>query len=400
MNWVKLARSIYQKTKRSLEWPVFIIFDYLALAWIKPRRSTNPKTAIVHLELLGDFFIWLPYGQAMTRKMAANSESEIVIIVERQLAELAKATFSEHAVFPVSRREFLRSPLVRWRTLRALRKLGVHACFHPGAPRDALLQDAIVHALGVPALGFDSVLQDRPCADIAISQRFYRHLLPDQPNVHQQVRYRYFLDAIEVPLVLSAVLPAQRHPMREKGYIIVAPGGSRAFRQWPAENFAELAKRLLLRYPDWHCVIVGSNNDYALANRVRGLIGGSSENLCGQTGILELCAWIEHAQLVICNDSAPGHIAAAYGVQSLVITGGGHWQRCYPYDEDEAPIRSRPLVVSNPMHCFGCNWLCLYSLQYSRPFPCISAVTVESAWQQLRRNLPWLATEEPRHDAL
>lgn len=400
MSWQKLARTIYLKTKRSLEWPVFFIFDYLALVWIKPRYSTNPKTAIVHLELLGDFFIWLPYGQAMARKMSGNSQSEIVIIVERQLAELARVSFSGHAVLSVSRHEFMRSPLARWRTLRAFRKLGVHACFHPSTPRDALLQDAIVHALGVPALGFDSVFQDRPWVDTAISRRFYGQLLPDRQGVHQQVRYRHFLDVIGVPSVSPAMLPANRHPMSEKAYLIVAPGGSRAFRQWPAENFAELARRLLQRYPDWHCLVVGGNSDFALAEKVRALIGGSTENLCGQTGIPELCAWIEHAQFVICNDSAPGHIAAAYGTPSLVITGGGHWQRCYPYDEGEAPIRNRPLIASNSMPCFGCNWVCKHSLRDSHPFPCISAVTVEAAWQQLRHRLPCLAIAEPRHDAL
>ena len=188
---------------------------------------------------------------------------------------------------------------------------------------------------------------------------------------------------------------------------LAEPDGLKPLPMLTTADALSLAERARERNPQILAILYEAGyveeldpNDYALADRVRGLIGGSTENLCGQTRILELCAWIEHAQLVICNDSAPGHIAAAYGTPSLVITGGGHWQRCYPYDEGEAPIRSRPLAVSNPMPCFGCNWLCLYSLRDRLPFPCISAVTVEAAWQQLQRHLPWLATEEPMLDVL
>lgn len=388
MTWRQTTRHLYQQAKRSLEWPLFFVFDSLALALTKTPRSKNRKIAIVHIELLGDFFIWLPYGQAMARKIVSDSDGDAVIVVEAQLAELARACFPGYRVLPVSRREFMRSPVTRWQTLRALRKLGVNRCFHPSAPRDALLQDAIVRALGAPTLGFDSVFADRPWADRAVSQRYYERLLPDCPDVHQQVRYRRFLDIMDAPSAHPVTLPAYPHPMNENPYLVVAPGGSRTFRQWPAERFAELARRLLHSHPDWRCVVIGGNNEHALTEKVRELIGGSTMNLCGQTGIKELCAWIAHAKLVIGNDSAPGHIAAAYGSPSLVITGGGHWQRCYPYDEAEAPIRTHPLAISSPMPCFGCNWCCEFSLQDSKPFPCISAVSVEAAWQLAQQQFP------------
>lgn len=402
MNWIGLIHRASRKTKRMLEWLVFRTFDSVALCLENKATCDIERVAIVHIELLGDFFIWLPYGQKLAADLAADGKREIFLVVDSHLEEIAQAVFCDHKVFPVPRRDFVRAPSVRWHTLRQLRRLGISQCFHPSTPRDALVQDAVVRALGAPAVGFDSVYADRPWLDIASSRRIYQQFVPDIPAVHQQVRHRRFLEAVtrESSPISPAQLPQFQPPRSGSPYLLIAPGGSRIFRQWPPERFAELAERLLERHPEWHCVIIGTFDEAALAEPFARKMPQRTTILCGKTSLLELCAWIANAKLVLCNDSGAGHIAAACGTPSLAITGGGHWGRCYPYDACEAPIGKPPLTVSFSMPCFGCDWVCKHSLREDQPFPCIRSITVEDAWQSLQPLLPQLDNDQPSPDRL
>jgi len=95
------------------------------------------------------------------------------------------------------------------------------------------------------------------------------------------------------------------------------------FRSWPAEYFAELISSLLDKYPDRQYVLIGNAADkdhvdaiYAMAGRPAGLV-----NAAGETGIAELFALIEMADLVITNDSGPMHIASLYGKSTVAFFG-------------------------------------------------------------------------------
>ena len=86
---------------------------------------------------------------------------------------------------------------------------------------------------------------------------------------------------------------------------------------------------------------------------------------------------IRGASLLVANDSASIHIAAATGTRSVCILGGGHFGRFLPY-QPEFKVRGdqEPIAVFHPMDCYGCRWRCQYSLGSHEAVPCISGVEV------------------------
>jgi len=376
--WWRLS---IRKTKRLLEFLAFGVFDTVVLAG---RQSCPPQAlvAVVNLELVGDYVLWLPYGQALARHLC-NEGRKVVLVLNAAVAPLARRHFPDCLIVAVDRRRFVRDWYERRRVLRMLRRLNAASTYHISYPRDAIVEDAAVRALGGMAWGFDATFADRPWIDRSLSRRLYRRLVPAIERVHQTRRHRAFLDALGVPaallgpVVMSA--PGLEIPC-EWPYMIVAPGASHGQRRWPAEQFVAVVHRILNQYQDWRCLIVGTAAERTIGEQIAATLDERATNVAGRTDVPGLVALIAQARLVLGNDSAAVHIAAASGVPGVAVVGGGHYARCFPYDPGEAPVLRLPVSVAQPMTCFGCDWICRYRIQSGRPFPCIDAVTVDMVW--------------------
>ncbi len=377
-----------RKFKRTLEWLAYSLFDRIALFGLGANPQAD-RVAVVHLQLLGDAMIWLPYGQTLVRHLQAEGK-RVVCVLDAQLEAMLGPALPACDWIGIPRRRFLRDPAFRWRTLRQLRRFGVAQTYLMSYPRDAWVQDAVVRALAGESLGNEQTFADRPAVDRFFAAQLYAHLTPAlSAGMHQNHRHRALLQAAgtrDAPA--AAILPSLPRPLPER-YCVIAPGASRAFRQWPIERFAELAKRLAHERPEWRILVVGAGSERALGEQIQVLCGEQVKvmNLAGETDLPGLLAWIAHAELVLGNDSAAGHIAAAAGTPSVVVVGGGHWGRCYPYDPAEAPVRVLPYTVGEHMPCFGCDWLCVHTSRTDVPYPCVSGVQVETMWQAVQRCL-------------
>ncbi len=382
--WVsQFAHMAWRKYKRTLEALGYGVLDTLVLA-TAGKRPRHEHVSIVHFELLGDMVIWIPYGQALVRHLREQGK-QISLIIDSSLLPLARLAFQDVIFVGLPKRSFLRSPLQRALCLLQLRRLGSHKTLQPSYPRDAILMDALVHALGAPAIGFDAVYNDRPGFDRWLSNRLYGQLLPAIDEAHQNLRHRAFLHAVGVNSrnIRPAQLPASTCPPIDGSYWVLAPGASRAFRRWSPERFIDVAYELRKARPEWCCVLIGTSGERVLTESIAQKLPGQVLNLAGQTETSNLVDIIAHAELVLGNDSAAGHLAAALGTPSVVVVGGGHWGRCYPYDASEAPVRCLPHTATVPMPCFGCNWICRYTARTDRPFPCIDAVSAEVVKQTI-----------------
>ncbi|MCA1835863.1 MAG: glycosyltransferase family 9 protein [Actinobacteria bacterium] len=109
--------------------------------------------------------------------------------------------------------------------------------------------------------------------------------------------------------------------------VIVHPGCGFAARQWPAERYAAVARRLA--GAGLRVVVTGSAGERPLARQVAtaaGLPDGSV--LAGRTTLSELAALVADATVVICGDTGIAHLATAYGTPSVVLFGPvspQHW---------------------------------------------------------------------------
>ncbi len=114
-------------------------------------------------------------------------------------------------------------------------------------------------------------------------------------------------------------------------------------KRWPAEHFAELAKRLAAQgYDIW---LFGSPKDHAVADEISQLAPGLCRNLCGATSLAQAVDLLALADLVVCNDSGLMHVAAALDLP-LVTLYGSSSPGFTPPLSDQADILSLKLDCS------------------------------------------------------
>lgn len=97
----------------------------------------------------------------------------------------------------------------------------------------------------------------------------------------------------------------------DRAWLIVHPGATAASRRYPHDRLADAVGRLQKR-GRWQIAIAGADEDRDCAQR----IAASVKDVVLLTGVLdlaELAALLEAAELVVCNNSAPAHLAAAVG---------------------------------------------------------------------------------------
>ncbi len=397
---LRQSRLWIRKLKRLVEFLAYGLFDSLVLFGASRVPQNSNRVAVVNLELLGDYFLWLPFGRALVAQLQERGR-EVIFVGNAAWIVLVEQHFPGCETVGVGWKRLIRDFRYRMHALRGLRVLGVSQVLHPSYPRDAIVEDAVVRAVGAPAVGFDAGFQDRPRIDLAISKRLYSRLLPPMPGMHQSVRSAGFLRAVGV--AFAAIAPDLPRPdpvggLRGQRYILLVPGGSRGFRLWSWEKIAEIARRTLDRDPALLCVMAGIPAEQALCRRIVDILPeGRCLDLSGATDLAGFVALIVHAQWVLCNDSAAGHIAAAYGVPSIVVLGGGDFGRCYPYPES-TPVKRHPVCVWHDMPCFGCNWICRYSPR-QKGLPCIEQIDVEAVWDAVIRVMDDTTSKVPVSDA-
>jgi ADP-heptose:LPS heptosyltransferase len=105
-------------------------------------------------------------------------------------------------------------------------------------------------------------------------------------------------------------------------YIVLHPVSGCPAKDWAIENYAELASRFAKKMPVY---IIGAGGDKGIDS----ISGKNIHNTAGSLSIRGIASLIKGASLVIGNDSAAVHMAAALGTKSLTIFSGsalyGEW---------------------------------------------------------------------------
>lgn len=129
-------------------------------------------------------------------------------------------------------------------------------------------------------------------------------------------------------------------------FIALVPGARWETKRWRADRSAELVARLHAGgFPP--CVVLGAPDDRTFADAILAACSTPVIDLVGRTSLRELSAALALADLVVCHDSGPMHIAAALGKPLVAIFGPTSPARTGPY------CRSAR-VVALPLPCVPC----------------------------------------------
>jgi lipopolysaccharide heptosyltransferase II len=108
--------------------------------------------------------------------------------------------------------------------------------------------------------------------------------------------------------------------------VILHPGAKWAPKRWPESHWIELSRLLLDR---WNPVIVGSENDGAMIQRISRSAGPGVNELVG-CDIATLSGIVQEARAAICNDSFIMHLASALGKPVVALFGPVEPRRVAP----------------------------------------------------------------------
>ena len=104
------------------------------------------------------------------------------------------------------------------------------------------------------------------------------------------------------------------------GATLLHPGAASAARRWPAERWAEVARRELR--DGRRVVVTGDRSEVGVARRIAVLAGvPDGAVLAGRTDLLDLARAVEAAARVVCGDTGVGHLATALGTPSVLLFG-------------------------------------------------------------------------------
>jgi len=209
-------------------------------------------------------------------------------------------------------------------------------------------------------------------------------------SVHQVMYYTSLLSGLGLPasprpLVLTldpAVLQhandllvslgrSFQHPL-----VVLNPGAFYgSAKRWPASQFAELAT-MLQEKNQADILIVGSADEFVLAQTIASLMKHPPFILSGKTTVSQLAALLLHATLFVSNDSGPMHMANSLGVPVIAIFGPTDPQLTGPYQQPS-------VVVKKDIDC----WPCRYR-ECPTDHRCMESISAADVYRACERFLP------------
>jgi len=166
-------------------------------------------------------------------------------------------------------------------------------------------------------------------------------------GVRQRV-LRWDFDLSEADRELAGALAAGTRPL-----CVISPCSSQRFRNyrnWSVANYVAVTRHLVERRGA-RVVLTGGPTDLergygAQIQQALGGLGNSNIiNLIGQTKLKQLFAVIQAADLVICPDSGPAHLATAAGVPVVGLYATSNRHRTGPYFSQRLVVDRYPEAV-------------------------------------------------------
>jgi ADP-heptose:LPS heptosyltransferase len=176
------------------------------------------------------------------------------------------------------------------------------------------------------------------------------HRVQHNPYLHVSQAYRLLVEALwadpsDTPLmkarsapppVMPSFAPSEDERLHMRATLEAAAGGAvrgplvllnantgdaLPLRRWPVERFVELGRRVLDEWPDATLGLTGAPAERAAIETLRAQLGPRAVCLAGRTTLREVLVLYTLADVLVTNDSGPGHFASLTGVDSIVLFG-------------------------------------------------------------------------------
>jgi ADP-heptose:LPS heptosyltransferase len=239
------------------------------------------------------------------------------------------------------------------------------------------------------------------------------HRMPYNPYIHTAVAYRLlvdyaFLDPRSHPLLkadlkelkpeLPRFVPSPDDQARLRQLLATGIGRPVAgklillnpnagdllpLRRWPPERFLELARRILARDAAATIAVTGAPSErLQIEEFCRDLPADRVVPLAGKTSLRDLFTLYTIADLLVTNDSGPGHFASMTDINSVVLFG----------PETPAlfgPLGGRNRALWRGLSCSPCVSAINHRLSPCTHGQCMLSISVDEVWAAICQAIGW-----------
>ena len=369
---------------------LYILFDSITLWLAKDHKHNQQKTVLlIRQDAIGDFILWLDTAKEY-RKFFQPKEYKIILIGNELWFDLAKELPFWDEVLPVNVKSFKNLSIYRWNILLKVRNLGAEIAIQPTYSREFYHGDSLVRASNA-SKKISSVgnMSNRNHLKTILADRWYTDLIPSSPKPLNEIeRNAEFFSGFVKKLYLPSYPELQVsgdyniRELKRKSYYVLSLGANKKYREWPYKYYAKIAQKIHKK-TGWLGLICGANNEFHLGENIKKLCDAPLQNYAGQTTLSELTSLLAKSQILISNETGTVHIANAVGTPTVCILGGGHFGRFVPYPELSGQTNLLKIAY-HKMPCYGCDWKCVYHIKEEDPAPCISNISVDAVWNEVK----------------
>lgn len=268
---------------------------------------------LVRNDRFGEFLLNIPAIRAVRETF---SNAKLILVVSPDTRELAEClTFIDEIIeWRQGRHPFLE----KIRLLRRLRNKRIDIAVMLNSSQDFNLFSFLA---GIPVrAGYD-----RKCGFLLT------HKLKDKKYLEERHEIEYNLQlvgltgartgAVDLSLTLGAYSGSElvkSFLSENKDFIALHPFTSDAVKQWPVDNFRELAEeitgKLMVKV-----LIIGGKDEEAKSLELFNNTNKKITNLTGKTSLKDLALILNKSKLLISGDSGPVHLACAVNTKVIAL---------------------------------------------------------------------------------
>lgn len=135
-------------------------------------------------------------------------------------------------------------------------------------------------------------------------------------NGLHEINRNYWLIEDFNPIFKKPKLYPKEISVSQTPYVVLAPASVWFTKQWPESYWIELGRLL---NGEFEVILMGGPADRELCERITEGIGSNAFNFAGKYSLLDSAGIIKNAEVIVCNDSAPAHLATAVNTPTLQL---------------------------------------------------------------------------------
>lgn len=338
------------------------------------KEAKAERILVVNVNWLGDCIFSAPVFKALKK---AYPQSQISCLAVPRVKEILERIWGVDRVIVYDEKGIHASPLGKWKLIKELRTGGFHKTF---LLHKSMTRALLVFLAGIPErVGYNTKGRGIFLTHKINPVKTPRHRSDDYLGVIESYGVKVEDRCCEIRVEETAKeeirKTLKRHNVDEGDFMVVVnPGGNWDLKRWDRRNFARLIGRLV-RELNAKVVLPGAPQDKELVETIARLSEADPVILAGQTGLGQLAALMQRANLVIAADTGPLHLAHSVGAKIVGLFGPTRPEITGPRG------RGAAVILQNDV---GCNREACYFLSCPDNV-CMQSINVEDVMQSVKQ---------------